>query len=70
VADLLRHRPGLRIQLEIGKSDDLERALHAVFVPDLFPRRMVQDQTVQDQTARDPTAGEHNARPPSGNCQL
>ncbi|GGX01701.1 LysR family transcriptional regulator [Pigmentiphaga litoralis] len=28
VADLLRHRPGLRIQLEIGKSDDLERALH------------------------------------------
>ena len=27
VADLLRHRPGLRIQLEIAKSDDLERAL-------------------------------------------
>lgn len=27
VADLLRQRPGLRIQLEIGKSDDLERAL-------------------------------------------
>src|SRR5256885_4157049 len=27
VAELLRRRPGLRVRLTVGKSDDLERAL-------------------------------------------